>query len=83
MRFDWKSVFRALLDQFRNGRNDVAYARFLNIHRRKLQRIWGGKSEIAHDTVRTALRRLDVCHCHLCDRDCPRNPNRRLLGVPG
>jgi len=71
MGFDWKSVFRTLLRQHQQQRDDVAYAKFLRIHRRKLQRIWGGESEIAHDTVRTALERLDVCYCRICERECP------------
>ena len=64
-------MFRELLHQHRQERDDVAYAKFLRIHRRKLQRIWGGESEFAHDTVRTALERLDVCYCRICERECP------------
>ena len=83
MRFDWMKIFRELLRPYRNGRGDVAYAKFLKIHRRKLQRIWGGESEIAHDTVRTALERLDVCYCRICERECPNRPNGSQPGVPG
>jgi len=81
MIFDWVKRFSELLRRYQNGRSDVDYARFLRIHRRKLQRIWGGESEIAHDTVRTTLNRLNVCYCQICERDCPRNPNGRQPGV--
>ena len=75
-------TFRALLRQYQNERGDVAYAKFLGIHRRKLQRVWGSESEIAHDIVRTALDRLDVCYCRICARESPRNPNGSQPWVP-
>jgi hypothetical protein len=80
MRFDWVKRFSELLRRCQNGRSDVDYAKFLKIHRRKLQRIWGGESEIAHDTVRTSLKSLGLCYCQICERDCP---HKLGLSQPG
>ena len=80
MTFDWMKPFRSLLRFYQRGMTDVAYARFLKIHRRKLQRVWEGESSIAHDTVRTSLNSLDLCFCAVCERACP---NRRHGNKPG